>query len=63
MAAFTQVNPVVVEKQTYDPDNRTFVYLPEVGETMLMEGEAKCGNHGMRLPEIYTRRERLSLMT
>ena len=61
--AFTQVNPVVVEELTYDPDNPTFVYVPEVGDTTSMEAEAKCGSYGMRLPEIYTRRERLSLMS
>ena len=61
-AALAMVSPTDVDDLTYDPDFPTFVYVPEVGIVTSEEAEAKCASYGMRLPEIHTKVERLTLM-
>ena len=60
--ALTMVSANSPDELVYDPDTPTFVYIPEVDVVTREEARAKCESYGMRLPEVYTRVERLTLM-
>ena len=47
----------------YDANNPCFHLIPEVSEVTRAEAKAVCASRGLRLPELYTETERVSLAT
>ena len=61
--SIAQVIDVPDQHVDYDANNPCFHLIPEVSEVTRAEAKAVCASRGLRLPELYTETERVSLAT